>query len=302
VRYDLLMPSLRLPALDPRFRHDSPIVVLACAALTSVGLPLACADDPPPLPAAPHPETARAAPTQAPEGTTAAREAKRASRIKSMRAFAFGGGQCGALKGGTTLACDGSNFESFSTLACLLGRNHLHPLVTDTVRDAYAALQTTHPKRRWQYGDFGWASGGRLRPHKTHQNGLSADFFVPVSETVEGNSVTISVPSKVPIEFSNKLGYGFEFDATGRADDLEIAWHAITDHLLALEDAGEQHRTKIRRVILAPKLRKLLIQRDPRARRFATRFSKRPSWVRHDEHYHVDFEIPGSLKRPLSCD
>ncbi len=217
------------------------------------------------------------------------------ARIDSMTAVAFGGGKCGSLRGGTALLCSGDNFESFSDAACVLGRNHLHPLVIDTIEDAYTSLDVAHPNRRWQFGDFGWKAGGQLRPHKTHQNGLSADFFVPVVNAKRA-------PDLVPIEYGNKFGYGVEFDAKGVHGDLEIDWKALTDHLLALEESGKAYRTKIRRVILAPELRNLLIKKDPRARRFASRFSKRKSWVRHDEHYHVDFDIPSKLKRPLSCD
>ena len=41
--------------------------------------------------------------------------------------------------------------------------------------------------------------GGWLRPHKSHQNGLSADFFVPVVDA--GGR-----PSKLPISAVKKLG------------------------------------------------------------------------------------------------
>lgn len=217
------------------------------------------------------------------------------ARINEMKAVAFGKDKCGSLRGGAPLRCTGKNFESFSDVACVLGRNHLHPLAIGTIEDAYASLEATHPTRGWQFGDFGWKAGGRLRPHKTHQNGLSADFFVPVVNAT-------GEPSSVPVEVGNKFGYGVEFDAKGVHDDLTIDWVALTDHLLALEAAGAAHRTTISRIILAPELRKVLVRKDPRAKRFASRFSKRKSWVRHDEHYHIDFDIPAQLKRPLVCD
>ncbi len=217
------------------------------------------------------------------------------ARIKEMKAVAFGKGKCGSLRGGAPLRCAGKNFESFSDLACVLGRNHLHPLAIGTIEDAYTSLEATRPTRRWQFGDLGWKAGGRLRPHKTHQNGLSADFFVPVVNA-KGE------PEGVPIEAGDKFGYGVEFDARGVHEGRAIDWIALTDHLLALEEAGAAHRTKIRRIILAPELRKVLLREDPRAKRFASRFSKRKSWVRHDEHYHIDFDIPAQLTRPLVCD
>jgi murein endopeptidase len=73
-----------------------------------------------------------------------------------------------------------------------------------------------------------WPSGGRIRPHRTHQNGLSVDFFVPV-RNAQGKSVPL------PISITNRLSYNIEFDISGK--------------------------------YVKP-------------------------WVRHDEHYHVDFAVP----------
>ena len=78
------------------------------------------------------------------------------------------------LEGGESVPCSGDNFEAFATTACVMGRNYLHPLVVETVVDAYGILSEREPDRVWQYGDLGWESGGSFKPHKTHQNGLSA--------------------------------------------------------------------------------------------------------------------------------
>ena len=284
-----------MPLLRPRSRASRLAGAITCVVSTScTEAPL----PPAPAPAATQPPAAAVA-TPAPAGTSAdPGAAARDTRIQSTKAIAFGAGGCGALEGGEALACRGTNFEAFTDVACVRGRTNLHPLVVATARDAYSSLESTHPSLRWQYGDFGWASGGRFPPHKTHQNGLSADFFVPVVKRSKGERT----PAMVPVEPTNKYGYGVEFDGAGRVGNLEIDWWALTDHLSALEEAGKAQRTTIRRVILAPELQAVLIEKDPRARRFAGRFSKRKSWVRHDEHYHIDFDIPSELKRPLSCD
>ncbi len=209
-------------------------------------------------------------------------------------ALSYGQGSCGKLSGGTALPCSGPNFEACSVLACALGRNYLHPLATETLLEAYSTLAKQPSSRRWQYGDLGFQNGGRLRPHRTHQSGRAADFFVPVVDAA-------GAPALVPISATNRFGYGVEFSENGRLGELRIDWHALTDHLLALEAAGRARGVGLERIILAPELRDLLLGADPRAARFRDRFMKGPAWVRHDEHYHVDFSLPPSAVRPMTC-
>ena len=64
-------------------------------------------------------------------------------------------------------------------------------------------------------------------------------------------------------------------------------------HLLALDRAARAHSISIRRVIfdvgLQPKL-----AASPAGAQAMQRlaFNKQQAWVRHDEHYHVDFAVP----------
>jgi penicillin-insensitive murein endopeptidase len=209
-------------------------------------------------------------------------------------AISYGAGRCGKLEGGVALSCSGDNFEAFTSLACLLGRNYLHPLVTETILEAYGELAQKMPNRKWQYGDLGWKNGGSFRPHKTHQNGLSADFFVPMVNRA-GEPVT------VPTSLFNKFGYGLELDGAGRLKDRTVDWAAITDHLLALEKAGAPYGVSIQRVILAAEFHPLLLRADPRAEKFRDRLIRQSVWIRHDEHYHVDFDIPAKLRHSHVC-
>lgn len=210
------------------------------------------------------------------------------------QALSYGAGGCGKLEGGVALPCSGDNFAAFSTAACAAGRNYLHPLVQATVLDAYAALAKARPHRRWQYGEMGLRNGGSLWPHRTHQSGVSADFFVPVTGD-DGRPTSLSIS---PL---NKFGYGHELDAQGRLDDLSVDWKALAAHLLALERAGKKHGVKIGRVILTPDYHSRLFKEAPELRHLRSRFLQQEAWIRHDEHYHVDFEIPRALRRRLKC-
>ncbi len=104
----------------------------------------------------------------------------------------------GSLVNGKRLPTRGNNFVCYSYLGALLGRNSVHHKVRDTVLQTYAQLEEKLPDKKFFYGKTGWPKGGRFRPHKTHQNGLSVDFMVPV--TKDDNSVPL------PTSVFNKWG------------------------------------------------------------------------------------------------
>ena len=55
------------------------------------------------------------------------------------------------------------------------------------------------------------------------------------------------------------------------------------------------------RIIITPDFHQPLLQQVPALQRLAPLLMKREAWVRHDEHFHVDFAIPEALRRPLQC-
>lgn len=192
----------------------------------------------------------------------------------------------GSIKGSVKLPLRGSNFQAYSDLAATLGRTHVHFQVAEVVGAAYAALATALPDARFVYGETGWPSGGRLRPHRTHQNGLSVDFFVPVRDAA-GRSVPL------PTSVTRRFGYDIEFDAEARYQDLSIDFAAMAEHLHQLHLAARARGVGIARVIFDPPFlpRLFAAPRGPHLKQNLP-FMKGRAWVRHDEHYHVDFEVP----------
>jgi penicillin-insensitive murein endopeptidase len=175
----------------------------------------------------------------------------------------YGSTSNGRLEDGRQLPARGANYEAYSELGVKLGRTWLHADVAGAVTQAYAALERAAPGKRFVYGETGFANGGRIRPHRTHQRGTSADFMVPVVDAA-GNSVPL------PSSLGNKYGYATEFDADGKAGGVRIDFEAIFDP------------------VLMPRLfrtarGKLLERTLP--------FMKGKAWIRHDEHYHVDFAV-----------
>lgn len=191
----------------------------------------------------------------------------------------------GRIENAKRLPTCGKNFSAYSRLGTAIGRNAGHSAVRDTIVDAYEELCEKFPDKVFVYGETGWPWGGRFRPHKTHQNGLSADFFVPVL-TKNGQSVPLAT------HVLNKWGYSVEFDKYGKLGELAIDFKALAAHIYFLRVAGKRHGVKIGVVIFTPEYQPMVLKtRYGKKLRGKVRFSKNPSWVRHDEHYHITFEL-----------
>jgi penicillin-insensitive murein endopeptidase len=191
------------------------------------------------------------------------------------------------VAGGVQLPIRGANFGAYSSIGVELGRNYVHSLVRLIVLDAYAGLEKTAPGKTYVYGETGFVHGGRIRPHRTHEAGLSVDFMVPV---VDMANRSLPLPS-TPL---NKFGYGLEFDNQGRIPGMRIDFDAMAEHLYQLSAAARRHGVAIERVIFDEPLMEKLFNSSPRAAslRHSLPFMKARPWIRHDEHYHIDFGIP----------
>jgi penicillin-insensitive murein DD-endopeptidase len=191
----------------------------------------------------------------------------------------------GSLVKGKRIPSHGKNFTTYSNLGSLIGRTCVHHKVREVILDSYEQLAKDLPDKVFVYGETGWPCGGRIRPHKTHRNGLSVDFMVPV---VDKRSHSVFLPTTV----FNKFGYSWEFDDHGKADAYQIDFNAIASHLLALKQAGDKKGVSIAVVIFDPPLQTLLFQtKRGEELKCIVPFSTKPVWIRHDEHYHVDFSI-----------
>jgi penicillin-insensitive murein endopeptidase len=191
----------------------------------------------------------------------------------------------GRLEEGRQLPARGSNYQAYSQLGVTLGRTYLHADVHSAVTQAYGALARAAPGKTFVYGETAFAGGGRIRPHHTHQTGTSADFMVPV---VDRSGKSIPLPAS-PI---NKFGYAVEFDAEGKADGVRIDFEAMAEHLHQLAVAARNNGSGIERVIFDPVLMpRLFATARGKELQHTLPFMKTRPWIRHDEHYHVDFAV-----------
>ena len=209
-----------------------------------------------------------------------------ASAMPAAASQCFGTVNKGRIEDSVPLPDHGPNFSPYSDLGVSLGRTHVHAQVAGIVADAYAALARRTPDVHYVYGETGSPSGGRFRPHRSHQNGLSVDFFVPVR-----NAAGKSVP--LPTNVADKWGYNIEFDADARWGDYRIDFPALAEHLYELHHAATARGLGLALVIFdTPYLPRLFATpRGPWLQQHLV-FMKGKPWVRHDEHYHVDFAVP----------
>jgi penicillin-insensitive murein endopeptidase len=192
----------------------------------------------------------------------------------------------GYIENSVEMPANGPNFEAYSSAARSLGRTYVHSEVAEIVSAAYAAVAITDPDISFVYGETGWSSGGQMRPHHTHQNGLSVDFFVPIRDK-SGRSIPM------PTGAIEKFGYGVSFDDQGKNENFEIDFAAVAEHIYQLDVAAKAHGVGLSLVIFdlryLPKL--FATARGPYLKDHIP-FMKGKPWIRHDQHYHVDFAIP----------
>ncbi|MEN8251329.1 MAG: penicillin-insensitive murein endopeptidase [Bacteroidota bacterium] len=192
----------------------------------------------------------------------------------------------GNLVNGVQLPGEGNNYVGYSSVARLAGRTYVHSAVKKIIINAYKSLETEQPNKIYKYAETGFREGGEFKPHKTHRNGLSVDFMTPVVNT-SGMSVHL------PTHPLNKFGYNIEFDKNDKHDDLSIDYEAMAAHIVMLHSESKALGYDLWRVIFDPKLQPGLFKTKygPYLKK-NIQFSKKRSWVRHDEHYHIDFLVP----------
>lgn len=205
--------------------------------------------------------------------------------VQAKESQCYGTTSNGRLEGGVKLPSKGNNYVGYSVIAATAGRTYVHSKVSEIIVEAYRILETDQPTKVFKYAETGFEEGGQFKPHKTHRNGLSVDFMTPVMNN-EGRSVHL------PTHPFNKFGYSIEFNKNDRYDDYVIDYEALAAHIVALDKAAKAKGVGIWRVIFDPKLQpKLLDTKYGDYIKQNITLSKKRSWVRHDEHYHVDFEV-----------
>jgi len=197
----------------------------------------------------------------------------------------YGDSRKGRIDNAWSLPGAGTNFVSYGNVPELAGRTYVHSKVYQIVVEAYRLLEQQAAGKVFKYAETGLHKGGPFPPHKTHQNGTSVDFIVPVLDR-DHHSV------QLPTNLTNRYGYDIEFDQHGNFAQYRIDFDAVGAHLMVLQQVAGREHVKIKRVIFDPPYHAKLYNSQHGAYiQQHLNLQKKHAWVRHDEHYHVDFDI-----------
>ena len=194
----------------------------------------------------------------------------------------------GTMENGKLLPFYGENFSYFDKGSYLDGRAFVTDKVLKTILAAYSKLEELVPNRHFYIMETANKTGGKLAPHRTHQNGLSVDFMMPlIKENKPYYGLDNLGTRHYLLSFNNKGEYGN--DTTVKVD-----FNLIAQHILLLNEAAEKVGLKVKKVIIKIEYKDAL---------FATEYGKKLKGsgiyivkglsklinALHDEHYHIDF-------------
>ncbi len=196
----------------------------------------------------------------------------------------------GTLINGKLLPFSGNNFQYFSDESFLKGRAFVHSKVKKIVIDSYKSLEYKVFDHLFYIMESSNKCGGKLDPHKTHQNGTSIDFMMPL--TKNGKDF-------IGLDTIGVTHYFLTFDNKGRNSEdtlVKINFDLVALHILELNKVAKENGMKIGKVIIKLELKDELFaslygkELISSGIYFAQKLTPLINSV-HDEHYHIDFEF-----------
>lgn len=194
----------------------------------------------------------------------------------------------GSLKNGYPFPFSGRNFHYFDTTSYLNNRCFVHKNIRNAVLNTYAQLDTLLPGRNFGIMECSNENGGKIAPHRTHQNGLSVDFMSPLIKAGQ---------PYLAADYTGAAHYLMDFDNDGNYTEdpsVGIDFETIAHHLLLLEANARRQGFRIAKVIWKTELREELFA-TPSGKKLkasgiyiTTQLTPLINAL-HDDHYHVDF-------------
>lgn len=196
----------------------------------------------------------------------------------------------GSLKNGKLIPFDGVNYRYFDQTSYTSGRAFVHHKLLKTVLDSYHACEEEIPNRHFCIMECSNKEGGKISPHRTHQNGLSIDFMTPL------------LKDGIAYYGLDSLGaehYLLDFDENGiytKDKTITIDFETMAKHIYLLEEHAIKNGLKISKVILKTELKDELYATfyGRKLLNSSVYITKNLSPIinsLHDDHYHVDFEL-----------
>lgn len=194
----------------------------------------------------------------------------------------------GSLEFGKIIPFCGKNFTYFDRDSYLASRAFTSDAVKSIILNTYDSLYVEFPTRKFYLMELSHQNGGKLFPHRTHQNGLSVDFMLPKLKNTEAN---------YELDTLGKNHYFLQFNDEGKYSEdpsIVIDFDLVAKHILLLNQEARKIGYGIEKVIIKVEYKDEL---------FATPNGKllKESGIYivksltseinaiHDDHFHVDF-------------
>ena len=195
----------------------------------------------------------------------------------------------GKLENGCYLPFEGENYKYFAKNSYLMGRCFINCAINSILISTFKDLESSIPNRTFYLMEASNEKGGKISPHRTHQNGTSIDLMVPL---MKNNSPYIKLDT-IGVEH-----YLLNFNETGEyLEDtaIKIDFETLALEILTIEKNARLQNWKISKVILKTEYQKFI---------FSTKYSdllkssniyftqKLEPIINqlHDDHIHIDFE------------
>jgi penicillin-insensitive murein endopeptidase len=208
----------------------------------------------------------------------------------SLPSISSGTVGAGSLEHGKLVPFSGVNFTYFDTLSYTSGRAFVNDKLLATLHETYAELAEKMPKEHFCIMECSNEHGGRIHPHRTHQNGLSVDFMTPLKK--DGASY-------YDLDRIGATHYLLEFDNDGKYTkeaSISIDFEKMALHLVTLERVARMNGLKISKVIFKTELKDNLFASSygKQLKESGIYFTKSLTPMinsLHDDHYHIDFDM-----------
>lgn len=196
----------------------------------------------------------------------------------------------GSLENASLMPFTGKNYCYFDTASYLGGRAFAHRKLIASLHDTYNELDQIHPGRQFVIMECSNKHGGKIHPHRTHQNGLSTDFMMPL------------LKNNQPYYGLDSLGathYLLDFDSDGKYlkdSTIHIDFELLASYMLVLQEKAMRNGLTISKIILKLDLKDNLLATQSgkilsnRGVYFARNLDPLINSL-HDDHFHVDFEL-----------
>lgn len=201
----------------------------------------------------------------------------------------------GSLENGKLIPWEGIGYRYFDTASYLGGRAFLNDKVLASILDGFKALNGFKPieegekKPLFRVMECSHQKGGKLYPHRTHQNGTSVDLMMPKLKNGQDYNELDDIGSR---------HYFLNFSDQGILDSdtsVQINFEKVASMIMCMNKGAQLYGYKVSKVIIKIEYKDALFagpvgQKLKSSGIYIVKSLGPQVNAFHDEHIHLDFE------------